>query len=330
MLRFCLLGSGRMGYVYAKIISEHPEAELVAVINPNLKSAITLIENYGGNAFKTLAECRESIEFDAAIICSPTNTHLQLISEVAKAGKAIFCEKPIDLSMERLDQCISVVEQYKVPFAVGFNRRFDPTNLALRNRLMSGEVGNLNMLFLTSRDPSPPPIDYIKRSGGYFCDSTIHDIDLICWLTNDAPIEVFSSASCLIDDKIGAAGDVDTAMTILKMKSGVLCHINNSRKAVYGFDQRIEIFGSAGMLQTNNQRETLLSYSNEKVTDAQPLLKHFFLERYGQSFALEVSDFIHCIKTGSNPAVNQWDGRRALEIALACELSHREGRIVKL
>ncbi|WP_320826587.1 inositol 2-dehydrogenase [Reinekea sp.] len=330
LIRFCLFGSGRMGVEYARIIADHSDAELVAIINPNLASATVLSDEFGGKAFRTLADCRASAELDAAIVCSPTNTHLEIIEQLARAGVAIFCEKPIDLNLTRVDQCIASVQQHDVPFFVGFNRRFDPSNAALRTRVMSGDVGKLNMVLLTSRDPAPPPLDYIKSSGGYFCDSTIHDIDLACWLTGETPVEVFASASCLIDEQIGAAGDVDTAMTILKMPSGVLCHINNSRQAVYGFDQRVEVFGSAGMLQTENQRDLLLSHSSAESTDAKPPLKHFFLERYQQSFQLEVADFIAGLKNGNDPSVGFLDGRRALEIALACDISRREGRVVRL
>jgi myo-inositol 2-dehydrogenase/D-chiro-inositol 1-dehydrogenase len=330
MIRFCIFGSGRMGAEYSRIITEHPEAELVGVINPNLQSAKKLTDQYGGIAFKALADLLEKNQLDAAIVCSPTNTHLEIITQLATAGIAIFCEKPIDLNLERVDECIQLVQKYKVPFFVGFNRRFDPSNAALCERVKNGEVGILNMVLLTSRDPAPPPLEYVKRSGGYFCDSIIHDIDLACWLTGETPIEVFANASCLVDEKIGEQGDVDTAMTILKMQSGVLCHINNSRRSVYGFDQRVEVFGSAGMLQTQNQRDILISHSNAKFTDAKAPLKHFFLERYEQSFALEIADFISSLKTGTDPSVNQWDGRRALEIAQACEKSRREGRTIKL
>jgi myo-inositol 2-dehydrogenase/D-chiro-inositol 1-dehydrogenase len=330
MIRFCLFGSGRMGEVYSKIIAQHEDAELVAVVSTNRGTASALTSRYGGQVFKSFTDCLGSVEVDAAIIGSPTNTHLEIITELAQAGKAILCEKPIDVSLERVDQCIAVLEQHEAPFAVGFNRRFDPTITALRNKVMHGDVGKINMVLLTSRDPAPPPIDYIKRSGGYFCDSTIHDIDLACWITDDRPVEVFASASCLVDEEIGAAGDVDTAMTTLKMGSGALCHINNSRKAVYGFDQRVEVFGSKGMLQTQNQRDILLSQTTETVTDAQTPLKHFFLERYQRSFELEVAEFIQCVKTGVKPSVNQWDGRLALEVAQACDVSRREGQVVKL
>ncbi len=330
MIRFCIFGSGRMGMEYAKILVDHPYAHLVAIINPNIVSAHALAQQFSCQSFKTLANCLAAVDIDAAIICSPTSTHLELIREVAQAGKAILCEKPIDLSMHRLDQCISVVEQYQVPFAVGFNRRFDPSNAQLHRRVTQGVVGDINMLVLTSRDPAPPPIDYIKGSGGYFCDSTIHDIDLACWLTGEKPIEVFSSASCLIDERIGQVGDVDTAMTILKMPSGVLCHINNSRKAVYGFDQRVEVFGSKGMLQTQNQHDVYVCQSTAQHTGAQDPLKFFFLERYQQSFINEVDEFITCLRTKVTPSVTAIDGRIALEVALACDQSQREGVVIKL
>ena len=330
MIRFGILGSGRMGIEYAKILEKHLCAELVAIINPNLVSANTLAKQFGCQSFKTLADCLAVADIDAAIICSPTNTHLELIYQVAQAGKAILCEKPIDLSMYGLDQCISVVEQYQVPFAVGFNRRFDPSNAELYRRVKQGAVGDINMLVLTSRDPAPPPIDYIKGSGGYFCDSTIHDIDLACWITGEKPTEVFSSASCLVDERIGQAGDVDTAMTILKMPSGVLCHINNSRRAVYGFDQRVEVFGSKGMLQTQNQHDVYISQSTAQHTGAQDPLKFFFLERYQQSFVNEVDEFITCLKAKVAPSITAMDGRIALQVALACEQSQREGVVIKL
>lgn len=330
MIRFCLFGSGRMGDLYCQIIARNPDAKLIGVINPNLPSAQRLTNKYGGQAFASFDDCMKHSDIDAAIVCSPTNTHLEIISQVSRAGKAILCEKPIDLSLERVDQCIALVEQHQVPFMVGFNRRFDPTIAALRTRVAEGKIGKLNMVLLTSRDPAPPPIEYIERSGGYFCDSTIHDIDLACWITGETPIEVFATASCLVDERIGKAGDVDTAMTTLKMPSGVLCHINNSRQAVYGFDQRIEVFGSGGMLQTQNQRDTLLSHSSAEVTDAKPLLKHFFLERYAQSFEQEVAEFISCLESNLLPSVGQEDGRRALEIALACGQSLREGRAIRL
>lgn len=330
MIRFCLFGSGRMGGLYCQILAQNPNAELVGVINPNLPSAKKLTDRYGGQPFPSFDDCLNHSDVDAAIVCSPTNTHLEIISQVSRAGKAILCEKPIDLSLERVDKCIAQVEENQVPFMVGFNRRFDPTIAALRDQVSEGKIGDLNMVMLTSRDPAPPPIEYIKRSGGYFCDSTIHDIDLACWLTGETPVEVFASASCLVDEEIGKAGDVDTAMTTLKMPSGVLCHINNSRRATYGFDQRVEVFGSGGMLQTQNQRDTLISYSNSQATDAQPLLKNFFLERYAQSFEQEVAEFIQSLESGVPPSVGQMDGLRALQIALACAESLREGKAIKL
>lgn len=330
MIRFCLFGSGRMGDLYCQVITRNSDAELVGIVNPNLQSAKLLTDRYGGQPFSSFDDCLKNSDIDAAIVCSPTNTHLEIISQVSRAGKAILCEKPIDLSLERVDQCIAEVKRNQVPFMIGFNRRFDPTIAALRNQVAEGKIGNLNMVLLTSRDPAPPPIEYIDRSGGYFCDSTIHDIDLACWITKEKPVEVFASGSCLVDEAIGKAGDVDTAMTTLKMPSGVLCHINNSRKAVYGFDQRVEVFGSGGMLQTQNQHDTLISHSSSEATDAKPLLKHFFLERYAQSFELEVAEFIASVKSELPPSVSQEDGRRALEIALACGKSLREGKAVRI
>jgi myo-inositol 2-dehydrogenase/D-chiro-inositol 1-dehydrogenase len=232
MLRFCLFDSERIGEVYARIIGQHKDAELVAVVSTNRGTASELTSRYGGQVFQSFTDCLGAVEVDAAITGSPTSMHLEIITEVAQAGKAILCEKPIDVSIERVDQCIAVLEQHATPFAVGFNRRFDPTITALRNQVMQGDVEKINMLLLTSRNPALPPIDYIKCSGDYFCDSTIHGIDLACWITDDRPVEVFASASCLVDKQIGEASDVEIAMTTLKMSSGVLCHINNSRQAL--------------------------------------------------------------------------------------------------
>jgi len=330
MIKFCIFGSGRMGDVYGKILANHQGADLVAVINPNLPSARRVTDQYGGKAFVSWSECIEEVEVGAVIVCSPTNSHLEHIKQVANSNKPIFCEKPVDLSIDRVDECIAVIEKNQIPFFVGFNRRFDPTNAALKKRVSNGEVGNINMVILTSRDPAPPPIEYIKRSGGYFCDSTIHDIDLACWIIGETPVEVYASSSCLVDKRIGEAGDVDTSMTILKMPSGILCHINNSRRAVYGFDQRVEVFGSSGMLQTNNQYDVNLSVSTDSVTDAKTPLKHFFLERYEQSFIDEIDEFINCLKNDNPVTVTISDGRKALEIALACEQSRQTGMSVKL
>ncbi len=330
MLGICLLGSGRMGQIYAANVAARADARLVYTVNPNLDSAMALAERFGGTASGDVVTAVEDPDVDAVIISTPTNTHLEQITLAARAGKPILCEKPLDLDMGRVDQCLEVLDRYPVPFALGFNRRFDPSVKALRDAVQAGEVGDLHLLLITSRDPAPPPIEYVKTSGGYFCDSTIHDLDLARWIMGEDPKEVCTMASCLVDPMIGEVGDVDTAMTILRMPSGRLCHINNSRRSVYGFDQRIEAFGSAGMIQTENQREVHVARTDADRMSSRPRLKHFFLERYAEAFALQLGDFLEAIASGRLPAVTQDDGKAALALALACDRSRREGQAIAL
>ncbi len=255
MLGIALLGSGRMAHVYGPKINAHPNLQLVAIFNPNLASAERATAQYGGRAYAELDAVLANPQVDAVVIATPTTTHLEYIQACAKAGKPIYCEKPLDQSLERVEHCLEALDQDPVPFMLGFNRRFDPDVSQLQAAVRNGDIGALTFLMSWSREPAPPPIDYVKRSGGYFLDASIHDIDLICWITGERPIEVFATGSCLFDPKIGKVGDVDATMTTLKMPSGCLAHINNSRSCSYGFDQRLEAFGRQGMLQTTNHRD---------------------------------------------------------------------------
>lgn len=330
MLNVALLGSGRMAHVYGPKIREHKGLHLTCVFNPNLASAENAAELYGGRADNDLERILSDDMIHAVIIATPTNTHVAYIEAAAKAGKAIYCEKPIDQSLERVDHCMAVLKAHPVPFMLGFNRRFDPDNSALQHAVRAGEIGELNMLMSTSREPAPPTIFYVKNSGGYFLDAQIHDIDLLCWIAGEWPVEVYATGSCMVDPEIGAVGDIDTAMTTLKMPSGCLCHINNSRRTSYGFDQRVEAFGSKGLLQTINQRDDNLLRWTNKATEAKAPLKHFFLERYDKSFLLALDEFHNAVTDGRKPICNEQDGRMALAIALACDRSCREGLPVKL
>jgi myo-inositol 2-dehydrogenase/D-chiro-inositol 1-dehydrogenase len=325
MLGIALLGSGRMAHVYGPKINAHPNLQLVCVFNPNLASAQNATRLYGGQALEDINLALANPDVDAVVIATPTNTHLEYIEASARAGKPIFCEKPLDLNLDRVDKCMEILGQNPVPFMLGFNRRFDPQVSRLQQAVRSGEVGELNFLMSTSREPLPPPIEYVKNSGGYFIDATIHDIDLICWITGERPSEVFATGSCMVDPEIGKSGDVDTTMTVLKMPSGCLCHINNCRRSVYGFDQRIEAFGSKGMLQTTNQRDDDLIRSDSIRTAAKAPLKHFFLERYDESFYFALDEFHNAVVNGRQPSATEHDGRDALAIALACTRSSREG-----
>lgn len=329
MLGVSIIGSGRMGYIYAQNVARCPDAELVSIINPNFASADKLSAEFGGIAMANIKEALEDPNVDAVIITTPTSSHLELIEFAARAGKAILCEKPLDLSINRVDACDAVLVETGVPFMLAFNRRFDPGVAAFRNAVKDGEVGKLQILMSTSRDPGPPPASYVKTSGGYFVDSTIHDIDLACWISQEQPVEVFAIGSCMVDPAIGAEGDVDTSMTVLKMPSGCLVHVNNSRKSVYGFDQRLEAFGSGGMVQTTNRNEDNLLRTTPDGVGLQAPLMHFFLERYAASFVNVVAEFVSALSEQRPPSVTQVDGRRALAVSLACERSRHEGRAIK-
>jgi len=329
MMKIALLGSGRMAHVYGPKIAEHPHIQLTWVFNPNLASAQKIATAYGGCATDNLVQLLESNNIDSVIIATPTPTHLEYISACAQAGKAIYCEKPLEQNKEKVKACLDVLSEYPVPFMLGFNRRFDPEINTLRTAVVNGEVGDLTFLMSWSREPEPPPKEYIKRSGGYFVDSTIHDIDLLCWIAAELPQEVYATGSCLFSPDIGELGDVDATMTTLKMPSGCLVHINNSRQCCYGFDQRLEAFGSKGMLQTTNQRDDNLIRWGLSQTEAKAPLKHFFLERYDLSFYLALDAFYNSVSKGESPLPNVLDGRNALIIALACDQSRREGKAIK-
>ncbi len=330
MIGISIFGAGRMGHIYAQNVAAHAKARLVNVFTPRLSSAQKLAEAYGGYACDDAEKALDDPSVDAVIICTPTASHLDYICQAAQKGKAILCEKPLDIHLQNVEKALESLSQHATPFMLGFNRRFDPDIHSLHQKISQKAIGDLNLLILTSRDPAPPPQDYIKTSGGYFVDSTIHDIDLACWLCGEYPIEVFSAGSCMVDDAIGQLGDVDTAMTILKMPSGCLCHINNSRRSAYGFDQRIEAFGSKGMLQSLNQHNHNLCQWNSEYTKAQSPLKPFFLERYEKSFMGELDEFLASILEKRPPIVTEIDGRNALAIALACQKSCETGRMIKL
>ncbi len=276
-LGLALMGTGRMAHVYGPKINAHPGLRLEVIYNPRLASAQRVAKQYGGRPMDDLDAVLSDPGVDAVVIATPTDTHVEYIEQAARAGKPIYCEKPLDQSLDRVDRAMDALERDPVPFMLGFNRRFDPDNAALRCAVENGEVGRLNMLMSWSREPSPPPIEYVRASGGYFVDATIHDIDLLCWIAGERPVEVQAAGSCMFDEKIGAEGDFDMTMTTLKMPSGALVHINNSRACVYGFDQRLEAFGDRGMVQTLNKRDDNLVRWDDRRTVAREPLKHLFL-----------------------------------------------------
>lgn len=330
MTGICIIGAGRIGSLHAANVAQNARARLVSIVDVNAEAAADLAAQHGVRAETSVEKAIGNPNVDAVIIGAPTTLHVDLILAAAQQGKAVLCEKPIDLDIARVDACLAEVEKLGIPFLVGFNRRFDPTIAKLKAALDNGVIGSPEIVVITSRDPAPPPIEYVKTSGGYFRDSTIHDLDLARWLLGEEVAEVSAFGSNLVDPAIAEAGDFDTAVTTLKTVSGRVCQINNSRRAVYGFDQRVEVFGSGGMLQTSNQRDSGLRVWTESATSAQDRLKAFFLERYDESFRHELNEFLDAIAQGRQPLVSGEDGRKALLLADAALKSATTGAAVRL
>ncbi len=329
MVNILIFGAGRIGQLHAANVAATPRARLASIVDVNAVAAKTLAETYGARAESDPQTALEAEDIDAVIIGAPTPLHVDLILASARKGKAVFCEKPIDLDIARVNECLAEMCEIGVPFGVGFNRRFDPSIAKMKAAIDAGEIGKPEILIITSRDPSPPPVEYVKTSGGYFRDSTIHDLDLARWLMGEEVAEISAFGSNLVDEGIRAAGDFDTAVTSLKSVSGALCLINNSRRAIYGFDQRVEVFGSGGMLQTANQMESGLLRTTAEGTSQQDRLRLFFLERYAESFQNELDDFLDAVESGSQPSVSGEDGRKALILANAAQKSSETGRAIR-
>jgi myo-inositol 2-dehydrogenase/D-chiro-inositol 1-dehydrogenase len=268
-------------------------------------------------------------DVDAVVICTPTDTHAELIDRAAVAGKAIFCEKPIDLDAARIRRSLEGVAQRGAPLMIGFNRRFDPSFAALKSRLDGGEIGDVELVTILSRDPAPPPVDYIKRSGGLFRDMMIHDLDMARFLLGDEPVSVYATASALVDPAIGEAGDVDTAVCVLRTASGRIAQISNSRRAAYGYDQRIEVHGQRGMLAAGNHTATTVTAATASGYATDPALP-FFLERYAEAYRAEMASFINAVTSGVAPSPTGEDGLKAQILADAATESARTGAPVVL
>jgi myo-inositol 2-dehydrogenase/D-chiro-inositol 1-dehydrogenase len=327
-IRFGLLGAGRIGKVHAKAITGDPEARLVAVADAFPDAAKAIADQYGCD-IRTIDQIETAKDIDAVVICTPTDTHADLIERFARAGKAIFCEKPIDLSLDRVKACLKVVRETKAVLMVGFNRRFDPHFQAVRAEIDKGTLGAVEMAVITSRDPGAPPVDYIKRSGGIFRDMTIHDFDMARFLLGEEISEVSAMAAVLVDPAIGKAGDYDSVQVMLKTASGKMAIISNSRRATYGYDQRIEVHGSKGLASAENQRPV----SIEVATGAgytRPPLHDFFMTRYTEAYAAEIAAFIQAVSGKGRAAPSGEDGLAALALSEAALKSVAEGRSVKL
>lgn len=328
MLRFAQFGAGRIGAIHAANLAAHPGARLLHVVDVNPAAAAALAARHGARPADAAAALRDPA-VDAVLIASSTDTHAGLITAAARAGKAIFCEKPIDLSLRRVDACLAAVRRARVPFFVAFNRRFDPSFRALQARVAAGEIGAVEQVILSSRDPGLPPLAYLKVSGGQFRDMTIHDFDLARWLLGEEPVELFAYGSCLVDPAVRRIGDTDSAMIVLRTARGRLAHINNSRRASYGYDQRVEVHGSKGRLLAGNRTPTTVEVADgDAVRTDKPL--HFFLERYTEAYRLELAAFIDALDQGRPPPVGAADGRQALVLADAAARSLRTGRPVRL
>ncbi len=325
-LRFAVLGAGRIGQVHASAIASVPNAELVAVSDPVSAAAEAIQTKYGADV-RTIEDVHLATDVDAVIICTPTDTHADLIESFARAGKAIFCEKPIDLDVARVATCLEVVRETSAALMVGFNRRFDPDFVALKSAIDEGRVGDVEMVTIISRDPGPPPYEYIERSGGIFRDMTIHDFDIARWLLGEEIESVFASGSVLVDPEIGARGDFDSANVILKTPGGRQAVITNSRRAVYGYDQRIEVHGSAGAVSAQNQHEARIELADKNGYHRPPLM-NFFMTRYTEAYAAEIAAFVHAVEAGTQPPTTGDDGLMALVLAEAAVRSTTEGRAV--
>ena len=328
MIKVGLLGAGRIAGVHATAITRHPDSTLVAVSDFIPQNAEKLSIDYGCAALSTEAIIADP-NIDVVLIATPTDTHSDLIEQSVAVGKAVFCEKPVDLSLERARLCQSNTAAAGLPIMIGFNRRFDPNFKALKASLDGGEIGKAELLSITSFDPAPPPVAYIKTSGGLFRDMMIHDFDMANFIMGEAPVTISAHGSCIVDDNIGAAGDVDTAVVTLTYADGRLAVIKNSRRAVYGYDQRVELLGSKGLLQAQNMLEnTVVKSTNSGVTGAKPT--YFFLERYMPAYAAEWDAFVAALNGGKNVPVSLADGVTALAMAEAATLSAKSKTPVSL
>jgi myo-inositol 2-dehydrogenase/D-chiro-inositol 1-dehydrogenase len=328
MLHFAQFGAGRIGAIHAANLAASGRARLKHVVDVHAPAAQALAAQHGAQVSSTEAALADP-EVGAVIVASSTDTHADLVIAAARAGKAIFCEKPIDLSLARVDACIAEVKRAGVPMLVGFNRRFDPSFAELRRRIGAGAIGAVEQVVITSRDPGPPPVAYIKVSGGLFRDMTIHDFDMARWMLGEEPVEVFAYGTNLVDPAIGEAGDIDSAMVLLKTASGRMAHINNSRRASYGYDQRIEVHGSAGRLIAGNRTPTTVELADAQAVAADKPL-HFFLERYADAYRIELNAFLDAVAKGTPMPVGAEDGRQALVLADAAVESLRTGRPVRI
>ncbi|MCG9132037.1 inositol 2-dehydrogenase [Candidatus Poribacteria bacterium] len=326
-----VIGAGRIGKLHIEHLAQNiPEVELLSICSLNHLMAESLAEQF--NVPKVTTDYNTLLvdpQIDAVLVTSSTDTHVEISQAAAKAGKHIFCEKPISLDLEQIDETLAIVEKAGVKFQIGFNRRFDVSFKRIREAVTSGEIGEPHIIRITSRDPAPPPIEYVKVSGGIFLDMTIHDFDMARYLIDDEVIEVYATGGVRVDPKIGAAGDIDTTVITLRFQNGVIGTIDNSREAVYGYDQRVEVFGSKGMVTAANPPIDTVTFSGSDGTRAASP-PYFFVERYKPAFLSELQAFFACIQEDTAPPVTGLDGRAPVVIGFAALKSLRENRPVLL
>ena len=327
-VKIAILGAGRIGKVHARAVSTCPDAELVAVFDPIPDFANEIAGQYQCKV-TSINEIANDSSIHAVLICTPTDTHAELIEKFAASGKAIFCEKPIHLDLQRVLSCLEVVEQNDAKLMVGFNRRFDVHFHGVKQTLRSGELGNIEQVIITSRDPAPPPAEYIKVSGGIFRDMMIHDFDMARFLLGEEPKYVNAMGSVLVDPVMKKFGDFDSAVATLETESGKLCVISNSRRASYGYDQRVEVHCANGSIVAENQRPISTEIAT-KSGFTRPPLHDFFMTRYEQAYADEIISFVDCVKNNTTPTPNGQDGLLALKLADAAAKSITNQRRVNL
>jgi myo-inositol 2-dehydrogenase/D-chiro-inositol 1-dehydrogenase len=329
MVNFALFGAGRIGRMHAENLVRRSDAKLLYVVDTKPEAARALAEPLGSRPASE-AQAFGDPAVQAVLIASSTGSHADLSIAAARAGKAIFCEKPVDLTLAKVDLCIKEIKKARVPMFVGFNRRFDPSFRELKQRLDAGAIGKLEQVIITNRDPGLPDLRFLATSGGLFLDFTIHDFDMARWLLGEEPVEVFAWGAVLVDPRVRTEGkDIDTAMLLLRTKSGKMCHINNTRRAVYGYDQRIEVFGSKGMLRAANLAPTSVERFGAQATCSDNPWPNF-QTRYAAAYAAELSSFIRSVETRKPAEVGPADSRQVLLLAEAALRSSQTGKPVKI
>ncbi|MEX0446631.1 inositol 2-dehydrogenase [Xenorhabdus sp. SGI246] len=328
MFNIALFGAGRIGQVHAANIANHRETCLYSVIDPYQTNAEILAQKYQAK-IQTTEEAMADPNVHSVLIASATDTHADLIELAARHNKKIFCEKPVHLDLERVQQCLAIVKQFQVPLFVGFNRRYDPQFRRMKNLFHSGKIGKAESLLITSRDPSPPPAEYIRVSGGMFRDMTIHDFDMARFIIGEEPCAIYAQGSNLVDPAIGLAGDIDTAFVVMKFPSGTMVTISNSRRSGYGYDQRLELHGEKGLLTAGNIKENSVEFWGENgCLSAKP--EHFFLQRYHEAYIAEWDHFVDVMAGRATAETTGFDGAQALYLADKALESLLTGKEIKL